>query len=280
MRIDFTHTLALARLDLGEVLRSRWLVFCLGLYAVLAVLFLLVGVRESTVMGFTGLGRVLLSMSHALVVLLPLLALSATAQVINRAQDDGTLELLFSQPITRAEYFLGVTAVRFGVLLVPFVALMVLVSLVGWLGLGSTIAWGFLGRSLLVCTALIWAFTGCGLAVSAFVRNQAKAVMIILGIWVVAVALLDFLLIGVMLQWRLNPQSVFLLAALNPVEASRLALLSAAEPTLSVLGPVGFYLTHRFGATSLLLVGVVWPAVLGGLSWWLALRRFTRQDLT
>lgn len=280
MRIDGTRTLALARLDLGEVLRSRWLVFCLGLYAVLAVLFLLVGLRESTVLGFTGMGRVLLSMSHALVLLLPLLALSATAQVINRAQDDGTLELLFSHPITRAEYFVGVTAVRFGVLLVPFVALMVLVTLIGWLGLGSEITWGFLGRSLLVCGALIWAFTGCGLAVSTFVRNQAKAVMIVLGIWVGAVALLDFLLIGAMLQWRLNPQSIFLLAALNPVEASRLALLSSAEQSLSVLGPVGFYLAHRIGASSLLLLGVLWPAVLGGLTWWLALRRFTRQDLT
>ncbi|HPF70977.1 MAG TPA: ABC transporter permease subunit [Candidatus Krumholzibacteria bacterium] len=280
MHIDGTRTLALARLDLGEVLRSRWLVFCLGLYAALAVLFLLVGLRESTVLGFTGMGRVLLSMSHALVLLLPLLALSATAQVINRAQDDGTLELLFSHPITRTEYFVGVTVVRFGVLLVPFVALMVLVTLIGWLGLGSEISWGFLGRSLLVCGGLIWAFTGCGLAVSTFVRNQAKAVMIVLGIWVIAVALLDFLLIGAMLQWRLNPQSIFVLAALNPVEASRLALLSSAEQSLSVLGPVGFYLAHRIGASALLLLGALWPATLGALTWWLALRRFTRQDLT
>lgn len=133
MRIDPVHALALARLDLGDVLRSRWLVFCLLLYAALAVLFLLVGLRESTVLGFTGMGRVLLSMSHALVLLLPLLALSATAQVINRAQDEGALELLFSHPITRDEYFAGVTLVRFGVLLVPFVGLMALVAAIGWI---------------------------------------------------------------------------------------------------------------------------------------------------
>ena len=35
MRIDPVHALALARLDLGDVLRSRWLVFCLLLYAAL-----------------------------------------------------------------------------------------------------------------------------------------------------------------------------------------------------------------------------------------------------
>jgi len=278
--VDRTRTLALARLDLGEVLRSRWLAFCLILYAVLAALFLLVGLRESTVLGFTGLGRTLLSMSHALVLLLPLLSLSATSQVVNRAKDDGTLELVLSNPVTRTEYFCGVTIVRLAVLIAPFAALMLLVTVVGRYGLGSPVTWGFLGRSLLVCTALICAFTGCGLAVSTLVRNQAKAVMVQLGIWVVAVALLDFFLIGAMLQWRLNPRTVFILAALNPIEAARLALLSSAEQSLATLGPVGFYLAHRVGAPALLLLGCLWPFLLGAGAWGLALGRFRRQDLT
>ena len=68
---------AVARLDLAEVLRSRWLVFCAVVYALLAGGFVLVGMNESTLMGFTGMGRVLLSFSHALLLLLPLLALTA-----------------------------------------------------------------------------------------------------------------------------------------------------------------------------------------------------------
>ena len=43
--------LAVAQLDLAEVLRSRWLLFCIVVYAVLAAVFLLVGMRESTVFG-------------------------------------------------------------------------------------------------------------------------------------------------------------------------------------------------------------------------------------
>ena len=69
---------AVARLDLGEVLRSRWLVLCLLLYALLGGVFVLVGLRESSVLGFTGVGRVLFSLCHALVLFLPLLALLAT----------------------------------------------------------------------------------------------------------------------------------------------------------------------------------------------------------
>ena len=37
--------LAVAQLDLAEVLRSRWLVFCVVVYAALAVVFLMVGMR-------------------------------------------------------------------------------------------------------------------------------------------------------------------------------------------------------------------------------------------
>ena len=100
---------AVARLDLAEVLRSRWLIFCGLVYGLLAAMFVLVGVRESNVLGFTGMGRVLMSFTHALLLLLPLLALTATSQLINRARDDGTLEMLFSHPLSRGRYFLGIT---------------------------------------------------------------------------------------------------------------------------------------------------------------------------
>lgn len=279
MAIDRQHTLALARLDLAEVMRSRWLYFCVGLYAILAALFVLIGLRESTVLGFTGIGRVLLSLSHALVLLLPLLALTATGQVVNRAQDDGTLELLFSHPLSRSEYFAGITGVRYALLLLPLIALMVLVALLGRILFGSAIPWGFLARSLAACAGLLWAYTGLGLAVSVFVRNQAKAVMLLLALWVAGVVLLDFALIGLMLQWRLNAPTVFVLAALNPVEAARLALLSAAEPSLSILGPVGFFLANRLGAAWLLVAGVGWPLLVGVAAWSLAKERFSREDL-
>lgn len=270
---------AIMRLDLAEVLRSRWLIFCIILYGILAGLFILIGLRESTVLGFTGTGRVLLSISHALVLLLPLLALTATGQVIGSARDDGTMELLFSHPFSRREYFLALTLVRYGVLLVPLALLLVAVAVMGRLWLASPVSWGFLGRSLLVCAALLWAFTGLGLAVSVFVRQGSRAMMVLLSLWVLGVALLDFGLIGLMLRYRLHAQTVFLLAALNPVESARIALLVSAEPSLSVLGPVGFYLAHRLGAGWAEVIGILWPALVGTTSWLLAARRFSERDL-
>ena len=270
---------AVARLDLAEALRSRWMVVCAASYAVLGAAFIFVGMRDSMVMGFSGMGRVLLSMVHALVLLLPLLALTATVQVVNRSRDDGTLELLFSHPVRRSSYFIAISLTRYVVLVAPLVVLMLVMALVGRFILGQPIAWAFVGQSVSICAALVAAFVGLGIAVSTFVRNQTRAVTIGLLLWAAAVALVDFGLVALMLEWRLNPQTVFVLAALNPVQAARMALLAGAASDLTVLGPVGFYLINRVGAGWLYTLGVGWPWAVGLFSWLLASLTFRKADL-
>lgn len=268
-----------ARLDFAEVLRSRWLVFCLCVHASLAALFVLVGLRESGVIGFTGMGRALMSWSHALLFLLPLLALSATTQVVNTARDDGSLELLLANPVSRSGYFVGTSLVRVAALCVPLLVAMPLMALVGAAAFGQDVPWEFLFRGMAVSTALLLCFVALGLLVSTLVRNQAKALMLTILIWALGVALIDSALIGVMLQWELPPSAVFALAALNPVQCARLALLSAAQPELSTFGPVGFFLANKVGSTGLLWAGIGWPLLLGLTAWVWSLGAFRRRDL-
>ncbi|MDH4282933.1 MAG: ABC transporter permease [Myxococcales bacterium] len=270
---------AVAQLDLAEVLRSRWLIFCVVVYAVLAGVFLLVGMRESTVFGFTGTGRVLVSYVHALLVLLPLMALVATGQVVNKARDDGTLELLFSQPISRGAFFMAISIVRLLVLLAPLAVLMVAIGIFGRVAFGQQIAWTFIGHCIVLCSILVWSFCGMGLWVSTTVQNSARATMYLLLIWVSGIALMDFALAGMMLQWRMEPRVVFAVAALNPVQSIRMALLSSADPELSVLGPVGFYLANQIGPTGLYVWGVAWPTLLGTLAWMSGLWKLRRGDV-
>lgn len=270
---------AVARLDLAEVLRSRWIFFCAATYALLAGVFVLVGLRESSLLGFTGMGRVLLSFTHALLLLLPLLALTATASMVNRARDDGSFELLFTMPLRRTTWFIGSSAVRYLVLVIPLVALMAGMGLYGQVIRGQEVPWPFLWRSLAVCAALLFCFAGIGVAISTFVRHPAKATTYVILVWALAVALLDFGLIGLMLKWQLDPKAVFTLAALNPVQDARMALLSSIEPDLGTFGPVGFYLANRIGGSALFLLGLVWPAIVGLTAWSAALWRFRRGDL-
>jgi ABC-2 type transport system permease protein len=273
------QSLVAARIDLAEVLRSRWIVFCLAVYSVLAGVLVLVGMRESTLMGFTGVGRVLLAFSHALVLVLPLLALTATGQVVGRARDEGSLELLLTQPLARTAWLAGVTAARLAALLLPLVVVVVALGLYGQ-ARGQVIPWGFVGRVLVVSAALLWCFVGIGIAISVLVRNQARAITYVVLAWALAVALLDAGLVGLMLTWRLDARAVFTLAVLNPVQDARLALLAGLQPELSTLGPVGFYLSTRIGAASLYALGVAWPVALGTVSWLGALAAFRGRDIT
>jgi ABC-type transport system involved in multi-copper enzyme maturation permease subunit len=270
---------AAIRLEWAEVVRSRWLLVCLSVYAGLAALFVLVGLRESSVLGFTGLGRVLFSLSHALLLLLPLIALAASGQVVNRARDDGSLELLLSHPLRRSRYLWAVTATRFLALSVPLVAMLIAIGALGRAITGEAVPWSFLLRACALCTVLLWAFTALGIAISVTVRSPARAMTVVVLAWAACVALLDFGLIGLMLTWRLDPAAVFSLAVLNPVECVRVALLAAAEPDLATLGPVGFFLASRLGPGPLLSLGLLWPLLFGALAWMAALRSFRRGDL-
>jgi len=267
------------RLDWAEVRRSRWLYLFLAINVLLAGGFLSIGMRESALLGFTGMGRVMFSVAHVLLLLLPLLALMVSGQVVARGRDDGTLELLFSHPLPRGSYFLAISAVRYAALLGPLLILMALMAFTGWAVFGEPVSWIALARESGVCAGLLWTFTGLGLAVSVSVRNQTRALIYLILIWVAGTALLDFGLIGMMLTWGLNPQGVFLLATLNPIEAARMALLSAADPTLANLGPVGWYLINRIGAEWLFAIGLGSPVLLGTAAWAYARQEFLTKDL-
>lgn len=273
-----TQLRAAARLDLAEVLRSRWIWFCLATYGALAAVLVTVGARESTIMGFTGTSRALLAFSHALVLVLPLIALIALVPAVQRARDDGSLELLFSQPLSPLAWFVAVCGVRYLALVVPLAAVLVGLGLWGQLVHGDQVPWPFLARCLAISASLLLAFTGIGAAISVFVRNPARGITYLVLAWALGVALLDFGLIGVMLRWRLDPHAVFTLAAINPVEAARLALLSHLQPELSTFGPVGYYLAQRVGGGALFALGVAWPAAVGLASWSVAYLRFRTAD--
>lgn len=271
--------LALARLELSDVLRSRWLGFSTAVYAVLAFVLVFVGMRESSVLGFSGMNRVMLSFAHVLLLVLPLLALTATTQVVNRAREDGTVELLFSHPLSRTGYLVAISMTRYAVLVVPLSTLLCVMALVAGLVFGESMPWTMLVRTLAVSAALLWAFTGLGMAVSVGARHQARAVTWGLFLWALSVAVLDLALIGLLLQWRLPARTLFVLASLNPVQAARLALLSGIETDLGSLGPLGFYLSQRVGAAVLLTLGLAWPMAVGTISWFWAHASFRRSDL-
>ena len=134
-------------------------------------------------------------------------------------------------------------------------------------------------KSLAICSALIFCFVGIGLLVSAYAQTGERALVWALGIFVFVSALHDVMLISVLLRTALPPQLVFALAALNPSEAARVGILASADPELSALGPVGFWLANTLGPAKAVALAIVWPLVVGGFAACVALRRTRRADL-
>ncbi|MCC6528422.1 MAG: ABC transporter permease subunit [Polyangiaceae bacterium] len=269
---------ALFRLELSEALRSRWLVFVGVVYLAVFGGFVWLGMRESTVLGFTGVSRVVLNLSNAVVLALPLVALIATAHTVVRARTSGFFELFLTQPCRRSEWYAAALAARVVTVVGPLVLVLCVALAVG-LARGEPEVAPLVARTLAVSLALIWAYVGLGFWISARARTPERATVLALFVWLLGAALHDFALLGVLLQAKLSPPVVFTLAALNPVEAARLAILSGIDPELSVLGPVGFWLANTLGAKWTLLVGVGWPALVGTLGVGLGLRRLQRDDL-
>jgi ABC-type transport system involved in multi-copper enzyme maturation permease subunit len=270
---------AIARLDAAELARSRWPWTCGALYAALGAAFLYFGARESGIVGFTGMGRVLFSLCHALVFFLPLLALGVTGQVIGRAREDGSLELWMSLPLRRGSYFAAITGVRWLALVAPLLAVFAALAVLSRLWFSQPVPWHFLARGAAICAALLFCFSAVGVAISAIARSPARALTYWVLAWLVSVALLDFGLIALLLRTPLPPRFVFALAALNPVESARLGLLAGAAPDLATLGPVGFYLANEVGANALFALAVAWPVAFGALALAGAWHAFGRDDL-
>ncbi len=261
------RVVALARLELTDSLRSRWLQFAAAVYLLVFGAFVWLGLRESSVLGFTGLSRVVLNVANATVVAVPLVALVATCQAIAKARTSGHLELIFTQPTQRNDWFVGLVLARLVVLLGPLLALLATTAMAGLLlnaqdaALLPTVI-----QALLVATSLVLAYVGLGLLVSAIAQTLERAVVLALLVWLASVALHDFALIGLLLQWRVPAPLVFALAAMNPVEAARLAVLASVDPELSVLGPVGFWIANELGANVTYALGLAWPATVGALA--------------
>lgn len=267
------------RLELAEALRSKWLWFTAATYSLVFGFFVWLGMRESSVLGFTGMPRVVLHVANALVLVVPLVALVATHQSLVKARTHGQLELFLSQPCARADWVRAAALARVVVLIGPLLVLFAL-ALAYAAGEGAAATTGpMVARALVVVAVLAWAFIGLGFWVSSLARTGERATVLALLAWLASAMLHDFALIGLLLRVKLAPSAVFALAALNPSESARVAVLSAVDPELSVLGPVGFYLANELGSGRALALGVVWPLAFGTLAFARASRRLERADL-
>jgi ABC-type transport system involved in multi-copper enzyme maturation permease subunit len=270
--------ISVLRLEAAGVVRARWLAAAIAVSVGTVLFFWGLAARESSILAFTGYSRVVTGTGLAALLVLPLLALFATTQAVTTAKTQGVLEWYLSHPVSRSGVFWSLFLPRVAAVSGPVAVAVVLLGAVAALS-GQPIDPSLLGRLLGWLLGQGFCFAALGLWVSIASPSPEQALLRGLGIWLASAALVDFALIGAMLQWNLPPRAVFLLGALNPVQAGRLGLLSADGADLGVLGPVGTWLSGALGPHLTLAYGLGWPVAVGLLALGAAWRRFSRGDV-
>lgn len=247
--------------ELGEALRSRWLLAYAVLFATLALGLSLVGLRGVGAVGLEGYGRTTASLINLCLLLVPLVALLLGSGGVAADRESGVLELLLAQPVGRSELLLS----RFAGALVAVAAATLLgFGIAGVLiGLATGAAGGLRYLAFVgVALALAAVYLAIGLAISVVARGRTRATAAALAVWFGSVVVFDLLLIGAGAFALAGVRGLAAALLLNPVEIARILALLVLDPTLDVLGPVGGFLVARLGAAG--VTGVL----LGALAVW------------
>ncbi|MDW8326070.1 MAG: ABC transporter permease [Anaerolineales bacterium] len=245
----------IARRELREALRNKWLAFYALSFAALAFALSSASLAASGYAGLGGFGRTAASLVNALLLFTPLLGLSVGATALAGDRERGTLLYLLAQPVNRAEVFFGKAL---GAALAVAAALGVGFGLAG-LALGARAGGDASAFAALAGYTLLLALVslGLGFLISALTRKAATALGAALIAWLVLVFFSDLGVVGATLTLRPTPATLLGMLVANPLQAFKLGAIYSLRATLDTLGAVGQYAVYRFGA--------LLPGLLAGL---------------
>lgn len=268
--MDFANIDTIARKELRENLRNRWFAIYTVAFAGLALALSALGQPGGAqVMGYN---RTAASLVNLVLLFVPLIGLTLGAANIAGDRETGALAYLLAQPVTGAEVLLGKYLGMAGAL---FASLSLGFGLAGVAMVGRGQAGSYLLTVTLACL-LGLAMLSLGFLVSVTARKTSTALGGSLGLWLLLVFVGDLGVMGTAIVMQLPISSVFMVAALNPLQLFKFAAILSIQANLEILGPAGMYATQQFG-TALL------PLMLAGLVLWVvlplagALALFARQ---
>lgn len=253
--------------ELGEAMRSRWLMAYAALFALLALGLSLIGMRLAGAVGLEGYGRTTASLLNLCLSLVPLVALLLGSVGLASDREVGLLEVFLAHPVGRAELLLGrflgaVAAIGLATLL-GFGLAGVLVGLATGAG-GGLQYLAFVG----ITVALAAVYVAVGMAVAVTARSRMYGVAAALAIWFASVVVFDLVLIAAGAIAGAGAHVLAGAVLTNPVQIARILALLVLDPSLEVLGPVGGILVARLGGPGAagLLTGALVAWVVGPLS--------------
>lgn len=260
--------LSTAALEFRIALRNRWVAIATALMVVFALVLAAAGAAPTGDIGADRLSVVVASLTSLAVYLVPLLALLMSFDAVAGEVERGTLPLLLTYPVARAEVLAGK--------LVAHMAILALAVGAGYGAAAAAAVWTdpasiaglpALWRLMWSSTLLGATFLGAGYALSSFARRPSGAAGLAVGLWLGLVVLYDLALLALIVAdggggFTTEVLPVALLA--NPADAFRLFNLSAAGATAAAAGVGGAAATIPLWQSALSVLA--WPLAALGLA--------------
>jgi len=268
--------LATAGAEMRIALRNRWVAIVIAMMVLFSVVLTAAGSAPTGALGVDRLSVTVASLTSLAVYLVPLVALLMSFDAIAGEIERGTLPLVLTYPVSRAELILGKAVAHLAILALALaigfgIAAGAAFALDSGAVAGVPALWRLFWSSLLLGAT----FLGVGYAISAWSRRPGAAAGLAIGLWLVLIVLYDLgLLAGVVAAGDgVFTRDVFpwLLLA-NPADAFRLFNLAASEATAAASGVGGAAATVP--ALRAMLSVLVWPLVALALALW-TFRRVT-----
>lgn len=260
-----TNIFIIARKEIQEGLRNRWVLATTLLLAALALTLSFLGSAPTGNVGVNRLDVIIVSLSSLTIFLVPLIALLLSHDAVVGEAERGTMLLLLSYPIGRSEVifgkFLGHLAILafatfcgYGAAALAMIATGAEVGTQSWIAFGSMVGYSVLLGAI---------FLAIGYLTSTLASERSTAGGIAIGIWLFFVLIYDMALLGGLVAAQghtVPPLLLDLLLVANPTDAYRLLNLGTGSAgTLS--GLAGVAENSRLSPPVLTIALLAWTIV-------------------
>ncbi|KAA1175977.1 ABC transporter permease subunit [Marinobacter salinexigens] len=253
----------IARKELSDSLRNRWLMAISLVFASLALGIAWFGAAASGQVGYASTPATIASLASLGIFLIPLIALLLAYDAIVGEEEGGTLLLLMTYPLSRSQLLLGkflghgltlalATLIGFGV---AGVAIALLVDNVAIVSLAIAML-----RFIASTVLLGWGFIALAYVISVRVSEKPVAAGLALAIWFFFVLIFDLVLLGTLVasEGKFNAELLPWLLMLNPTDIYRLLNIVAFGDGAQLSGVLSLGADLPVGAVGLWFALVLW----------------------
>ncbi|CAH0991528.1 putative ABC transporter permease protein NosY [Sinobacterium norvegicum] len=268
-----------AQKEFHDGIRNRWAGAITLIFILMSLGLAYFGSAAAGVLGFSSLESTLVSLASLSVMLVPLIALMLSYNCFVGELEQGTLLLLMTYPISKAQLLLG-----------KFVGQASIITLASALGFGLPaviiclisdvdvpVVLTAFSQFIILASLLGWVFIALAYIISVSVTEKSKAAGLALIAWFLSVLVFDLLLMAILVasDGNINQTLVPFLLWVNPTDVFRILVYTVIEAD-RYSGVLQIATHGADGTAYLIIVMLLWVTLPLLGSWWI----FNRKELS